>query len=68
VVVVSQAVASATQSDVRRIAEGFSGLAREVASIPFDRAMVEGQLRHDALAADTRRAWLRAAAAVARGL
>ncbi|MBF5082331.1 AAA family ATPase [Quadrisphaera sp. INWT6] len=68
VVVVSQAVASATQSDVRRIAEGFSGLAREVASIPFDRAMVEGQLRHEALAADTRRAWLRAAAAVARGL
>jgi len=68
VVVVSQAVASATPGDVRRISEGFSGLAREVAAIPYDRAMVEGQLRHDALGPDTRRAWLRAAAAVARGL
>ena len=68
VVVVSQAVASASPADVQRISEGFGGLAREVAPIPFDRAMVEGQLRHDALHPATRRAWLRAAAAVARGL
>ncbi|NMR32314.1 MinD/ParA family ATP-binding protein [Crystallibacter degradans] len=41
---------------------------RDVVVVPFDPALKSGQIRFGALHPATRRAWLRAAAAVARGL
>lgn len=67
VVVVSQADPKATAEDVAHVVSGYQSLAREVVRIPFDREMVDGHLRLRALAAPTQRAWLSAAAAVARG-
>ena len=51
-----------------RIAEGFSGHVRSVEHIPFDPALKSGALRLDNLRTPTRDAWIRVAAAVARGL
>jgi len=68
VAVVTQADSKATAADVKRVADGYKTLARDVASIPFDPAMVDGILRYDALRPSTQRAWLAAGAAVARGL
>ena len=41
---------------------------RAVATIPYDRALVEGRVRFTAMTPATRRAWLRAGAAVREGL
>ena len=68
VVVVSQSVADATKSAVDQKVKGFKPLAREVVSIPYDPAMVDGALTFSALHPTTQRAWLAAAASVARGL
>ncbi|MBI5160613.1 MAG: AAA family ATPase [Micrococcales bacterium] len=68
VVVVTQADSTASARDLERVADGYRAIAREVVAIPFDPAMVDGILRHDALRAATQRAWLGAAAAVARNL
>ncbi len=68
VVVVSQADRNATPADVGHIVDGYRSLAREVVSIPFDHEMVDGHLRYSSLGRRTQRAWLSAAAAVARGL
>lgn len=51
-----------------RIAEGFRPYVREVVTVPYDPALKSGRIVHDALAPATRRAWLRATAAVAQGL
>ncbi|MEV8367953.1 ParA family protein [Microbacterium sp. NPDC064584] len=51
-----------------RIAEGFSGHVRAVEHIPFDPALKSGALRLDNLRTPTRDAWIRVAAAAARGL
>lgn len=51
-----------------RIAEGFRPYVREVVTVPFDPALKSGRIVHDALSKASRRAWLRATAAVARGL
>jgi len=51
-----------------RIVEGFRPLVREVVTIPYDKALVSGVIHFDALNSDTKRAWLRATAAVAKGL
>ncbi|WP_129789897.1 ATPase [Promicromonospora panici] len=67
VVVVSQSDPKATPADMRRVAQGYRSLAREVVTIPFDPAMVDGQLVYRSLRPLTRRAWLAAGAAVARG-
>lgn len=67
VVVVSQADPKATPSDVDHVVSGYRTLARDVVSIPFDHEMVDGHLRYGALAKRTQRAWLAAAASVARG-
>ncbi len=67
VVVVSQSDPKATPADMRRVAQGYRSLAREVVTIPFDPAMVDGQLVYRSLRPSTRRAWLAAGAAVARG-
>jgi hypothetical protein len=50
------------------VAAAFRPLAREAVAIPFDPSMVEGTLRYGSLRPETQRAWLKAAAAVARGL
>ncbi|WP_156253775.1 ATPase [Pseudactinotalea terrae] len=68
VVVVSQAREKDSNPSAADIARGFEGWVSSVVTIPFDRAMVENVLRFDALGAATQRAWLRAAAAVARQL
>lgn len=68
VVVVSVADKSATRADIDRIVDGFSGMVREVVTIPFDPAIIDGHLTFDNLRPDTQRAALAAAAAVARGL
>ncbi|MEU3333049.1 MinD/ParA family protein [Glutamicibacter creatinolyticus] len=68
VAVVTQADSKATVADVNRVADGYKTLARDVATIPFDPAMVDGLLRYEALRPTTQRAWLAAGAAVARGL
>lgn len=49
-------------------AEKFRPYVRDVVVVPFDEALKSGQIRFGALQPVTRRAWLRAAAAVARGL
>ncbi|UUT34318.1 hypothetical protein [Microbacterium elymi] len=68
VAVVTQADPKATDADIRHVADGFRAIARDVVSIPFDPTLVDGIITFDALRADTRRAWLAAAAAIARGL
>ncbi|WP_300345603.1 AAA family ATPase [Nesterenkonia sp.] len=68
VVIVSQAEPSARREEAEKVRNGFAAIAREVVQIPFDPAIVDGLLRYDALRPATQRAWLRAAAAVARGL
>ncbi|WP_454293252.1 MinD/ParA family ATP-binding protein [Salana multivorans] len=68
VAVISQADPKATRADVERVVTGYQTLARETITIPFDPAMVDGVLRFGSLRRTTQRAWLDAAAAVARGL
>ncbi|MBL0888620.1 MinD/ParA family ATP-binding protein [Myceligenerans indicum] len=68
VAVVSQADQKAPAEEVRKVAAGYESLAREVVTVPFDPGMVDGHLRYGALRPTTRRAWLAAGAAVARGL
>ncbi|WP_241980371.1 hypothetical protein [Cryobacterium glaciale] len=68
VVVVLQSERGSTLSDAKRVADGFTELARMAVTIPFDRALHGGALRYDAVRSSTRAAWLRAGAAVADGL
>jgi MinD-like ATPase involved in chromosome partitioning or flagellar assembly len=68
VAVVTQADSKATDTDIRHVADGFRAIAREVVTIPFDPTLVDGIITFDALRPATRRAWLAAAAAIARGL
>lgn len=51
-----------------RIVNDFAPLVREVVTIPYDKALTSGVIHFDALNEHTKRAWLRAAAAVAKGL
>ncbi|MDP9889959.1 cellulose biosynthesis protein BcsQ [Pseudarthrobacter enclensis] len=55
------------KDEARRIADGFAPHVRAVVRIPYDPALVNGPIRYDALQPATQRAWLAAAAAVARG-
>lgn len=68
VVIVSQADRNGTEAQARRVAEAFKVLARAAVTIPYDPALVKGQIRYASLRPVTQRAWLRAAAAVAGGL
>ncbi|AFV89294.1 ATPase [Acidipropionibacterium acidipropionici ATCC 4875] len=68
VAVITQADPRADKTDIRRITDGYTTLTRQVVTIPHDPAMVDGWLRWNTLRPTTQRAWLRAAAAVARGL
>ncbi|ADX75195.1 ATPase involved in chromosome partitioning (plasmid) [Pseudarthrobacter phenanthrenivorans Sphe3] len=55
------------KDEARRIADGFTPHVRAVLRIPYDPALVNGPIRYDALQPATQRAWLAAAAAVAKG-
>ncbi|MBW3069615.1 AAA family ATPase [Actinomyces sp. 594] len=68
VVVVTQADPRARGNDIERVVNGYRDLAREARTIPYDPAMVDGVLRYGSLKPVTQRAWMAAAAAVARGL
>ncbi|WP_426228706.1 hypothetical protein [Pseudarthrobacter sp. DSP2-3-2b1] len=64
--------APSLQTDLQlhdRARDHFATLTREVLDVPFDRSLVSGgPLNYQALQPATREAWLRAAAAVMRGL
>jgi len=68
VVVVSKHKHDLPDAELTRMAGGFSGLAREVVTIPYDPALGADVLNYGALRPSTQRAWLAAGAAVARGL
>lgn len=68
VAIVSQADPQAPPAHVRGVVDGYRDLTREVATIPYDPAMAGGLLHFGALRPATQRAWLAAAAAIARGL
>ncbi|WP_345751364.1 MinD/ParA family ATP-binding protein [Microbacterium rhizophilus] len=68
VAIVSQADPHADPADVRGVIDGYRELSREAAAIPYDPAMAGGFLHFNALRPATRRAWLAATAAIARGL
>ncbi|MBT2550910.1 chromosome partitioning protein ParA [Arthrobacter sp. ISL-65] len=55
------------KDEARRIADGFAPYVRAVVRIPYDPALVNGPIRYEALQPATQRAWLAAAAAVAKG-
>lgn len=55
------------KDEARRIADGFAPHVRSVVRIPYDPALVNGPIRYEALQPATQRAWLAAAAAVAKG-
>ncbi|WP_234754196.1 AAA family ATPase [Arthrobacter ramosus] len=55
------------KDEAQRIADGFEPFVRAVVRIPYDPALVNGPIRHEALQPATRRAWLAAAAAIAAG-
>jgi hypothetical protein len=67
VVVVTQAEPSGSEA-ARAIVHGFVDQVRTVERVPFDPALKSGHLRLDKLRPATNAAWLRVAAAVARGL
>ncbi|WP_312182232.1 AAA family ATPase [Arthrobacter sp.] len=68
VVIVSQADRNGTEAQARKVAEAFKVLARAAVTIPYDPALVKGQIRYASLRPATQRAWLKATAAVAGGL
>jgi cellulose biosynthesis protein BcsQ len=55
------------KDEAQRIADGFEPFVRAVVRIPYDPALVNGPIRYEALQTATQRAWLAAAAAVAKG-
>ncbi|HXH34142.1 MAG TPA: chromosome partitioning protein ParA [Plantibacter sp.] len=67
VVIVSESEAKDT-AIANAYAEDFRPYVRDVVVVPFDPALKNGVIRHDALRSNTQRAWLAAAAAVSRGL
>ncbi|WP_188109113.1 MinD/ParA family ATP-binding protein [Paeniglutamicibacter gangotriensis] len=68
VVIVSQHQPHGNSEQLDRIAHGFRRLARSVVTVPYDAALVKGQIRFEGLRPATRRAWLHATAAVAGAL
>ncbi|MGL3806802.1 MinD/ParA family ATP-binding protein [Paeniglutamicibacter sp. R2-26] len=68
VVIVSQHQPQGNNDQLNRITHGFRRLARSVVTVPYDAALVKGQIRFDELRPATRRSWLHATAAVADAL
>ena len=56
------------KTKAKELAAEFAPYALAVVMIPYDRALVEGRVRFTAMTPATRRAWLRAGAAVREGL
>ncbi|MFC6256991.1 AAA family ATPase, partial [Kocuria oceani] len=56
------------KTKAKELATEFAPYARAVVTVPYDRALVEGRVRFSAMTPATRRAWLRAGAAVREGL
>lgn len=67
IVLVSQRTAG-HDPNLERIVKGFREMGLSVVTVPYDPALQTGVIRHDALRPATQRAWLHAAAEVARGL
>jgi cellulose biosynthesis protein BcsQ len=68
VVIVSKHKHDLPDAELTKMASGFSGLARQVVTIPYDPALGADVLNYGALRPSTQRAWLAAGAAVAGGL
>lgn len=68
VVVVSEYSPNEPKDAAQKVADQFRPYVREVVTVPYDVALKSGRIRHSALQSKTQRAWLAAAAAVARGL
>lgn len=68
VVVVNQTDTHAGKRSLERISGGFRDLGHTTVVIPFDEALVQGPLQFGSLRPATRRAWLAAAAALAKKL
>ena len=68
VVIISQHQPQGRTDQLDRIVHGFRRLARDVVTVPYDAALVKGQIRFEGLRPATRRGWLHAAAAVAGAL
>jgi cellulose biosynthesis protein BcsQ len=68
VVVVSKHKHDLPDAELNKMAAGFSGLARQVVTIPYDPALGADVLNYGALRPVSQRAWLAAGAAVAGGL
>ncbi|MBB2994050.1 MinD-like ATPase involved in chromosome partitioning or flagellar assembly [Paeniglutamicibacter cryotolerans] len=68
VVIISQHQPQGRTDQLDRIVHGFRRLARDVVTVPYDAALVKGQIRFEGLRPATRRSWLHAAAAVAGAL
>lgn len=67
VVIVSQRT-STKDPNLDRIVAGYRNMGMTVVTIPYDPALQTGVIRWDSFRPPTQRAWLRAAAEVARGL
>ncbi|WP_424468031.1 AAA family ATPase [Pseudoclavibacter helvolus] len=65
VVIVSKSDPRASSKDTAAIVHGYENLARVVVEVPFDPALVDGQIIVENLRPATRAAWLEATAAVA---
>ncbi len=68
VVVVSKHKHDLPDAELIKMASGFTDLARQVVTIPYDPALGADVLNYGALRPSTQRAWLAAGAAVAGGL
>lgn len=68
VAVITQADPKASPVELRQVTDGYRQLTRAAVTIPYDPAMVDGVLRYGSLRPATQRAWLAAAAHVARAL
>jgi hypothetical protein len=56
------------KTKAKELAKEFAPYVRAVVTIPYDAGLVEGRVRFSAMSPATRRAWLRAGAAVREGL
>ena len=56
------------QNISERMADDFRPYVRDVVIVPFDPALKAGRILHSSLQPATRRAWLAAAASIAKGL
>lgn len=65
VVIVLASDPSHEKTKLGQLADSFRPFVRSVATIPYDRALVEGRIRFSSMAPRTRRAWLRAGAEIA---